>query len=86
VKGDWQINHFPSGKLEKKQQREEGEKKKMRLTKTLAVVTALILPACGEDDVTETGTLETGVTETVTTVTTPTGTGTTGTGTTGTGT
>ena len=64
----------------------------MRFTKTLAVVAAMILPACGEDEATETGTLETGVTETVTTPTTPTTptgtTGTTGTttGTTGTGT
>lgn len=46
----------------------------MRFTKTLAVVAALILPACGEDEETaDTGaSVDTGVTETVTTPTTPT--------------
>ena len=57
----------------------------MRFTKTLAVVAALILPACGEDEETaDTGaSVDTGVTTTTggTTGTTPTGTGTTPTGT-----
>ena len=59
----------------------------MRFTKTLAVVAALILPACGEDE----ETADTGASVDTGAVTTPTGspttpTGTTPTGTTGTGT
>jgi len=62
----------------------------MRFTKTVAVVAALMLPACGDDETTDTGTsADTGATATTPTTptgTTPTGTGTTQTGATGTGT
>lgn len=52
----------------------------MRFTKTLAVVAALILPACGEDE----ETADTGASVDTGAVTTPTGSPTTPTGTTGT--